>query len=47
MVVTPDSRIILLKSPLKLDNNNQITFTGVEAQFTYLLLLPVRLVPYP
>ena len=40
MVVTPDSRIILLKSPLKLDNNNQITFTGVEAQFTYFYNLP-------
>ena len=40
MVVTPDSRIILLKSPLKLDNNNQITFTGVEAQFTYFYGLP-------
>ena len=29
MVVTPDSKIILLKSPLKLDNLNQITFTSL------------------
>lgn len=35
MVVTPDSRIILLKSPLKLDHSNQITFASVESQFTY------------
>ena len=35
MVVTPDSQIILLKSPLKLDNNNQITFTDATAQYNY------------
>ena len=35
MVVTPDSRIILLKSPLKLDNNNQITFATSTDQFNY------------
>lgn len=35
MVVTPDSRIILLKSPLKLDHSNQITFANSTAQFNY------------
>lgn len=35
MVVTPDSRIILLKSPLKLDNNNQITFATASDQYSY------------
>ena len=35
MVVTPDSDIILLKSPLKLDNYNQITFTNATAQYNY------------
>ena len=33
MVVTPNSRCILLKSPLKLDNFNQITFSNAGAQF--------------
>ena len=35
MVVTPDSDIILLKSPLKLDNYNQITFSNATAQYNY------------
>lgn len=35
MVITPNSTIVLLKSPLKLDNNNQITFTDATAQFNY------------
>lgn len=35
MVVTPDSYITLLKCPLKLDNNNQITFTDATAQYNY------------
>lgn len=35
MVVTPDSQIILLKSPLKLDNNNQITFSNATDQYNY------------
>lgn len=40
MVVTPDSRIILLKSPLKLDNYNQITFNNSGDQFNYFYNLP-------
>lgn len=40
MVVTPDSRIILLKSPLKLDNYNQITFNNSGDQFSYFYNLP-------
>ena len=40
MVVTPNSRVILLKSPLKLDNYNQITFDNVASQFNYFYNLP-------
>lgn len=40
MIVVPDSDIILLKSPLKLDNYNQITFANVTAQFNYFNSLP-------
>lgn len=40
MVVTPNSRVILLKSPLKLDNYNQITFDSVASQFNYFYNLP-------
>lgn len=35
MVVTPDSKITLLKCPLKLDNNNQITFATATDQYNY------------
>lgn len=35
MVITPDSQIILLRSPLKLDNNNQITFSNATEQANY------------
>ena len=35
MVITPNSDIILLKSPLKLDHENQITFTDATAQYNY------------
>ena len=35
MVVTPNSTIILLKSPLKLDESNQITFANATAQYNY------------
>ena len=35
MVIVPDSEIILLQSPLKLDNNNQITFASKTAQYNY------------
>ena len=40
MIVVPDSDIILIKSPLKLDNYNQITFGDASAQETYFLGLP-------
>ena len=35
MIVVPDSDIILIKSPLKLDNYNQITFGNATAQYNY------------
>lgn len=40
MIVVPDSDIILIKSPLKLDNYNQITFANASAQETYFKSLP-------
>lgn len=40
MIVVPDSDIILIKSPLKLDNYNQITFSNASAQESYFLSLP-------
>ena len=39
MNITPDTNIRLLKSPLKLDNKNQITFANVSAQTNYFLSL--------
>ena len=35
MVVVPDSDIILIKSPLKLDEYNQITFSNATEQYNY------------
>ena len=35
MIVVPDSDIILVKSPLKLDNYNQLTFSNATDQFNY------------
>lgn len=35
MVIVPDTDIILLKSPLKLDHSNQITFESATAQYNY------------
>lgn len=40
MVVVPDSDIILLRSPLKLDNYNQLTFNTRAEQYTYFHSLP-------
>lgn len=40
MVVTPNSRVILLKSPLKLDKYNQITFSSKAGQLNYFTSLP-------
>lgn len=35
MVVIPDTDIILLKSPLQIDNKNQLTFANATAQHNY------------
>ena len=40
MIVVPDSDIILIKSPLKLDNYNQITFSNASEQESYFKSLP-------
>ena len=40
MVVAPETDIILIKSPLKLDNNNQITFSNADEQYAYFTNLP-------
>lgn len=40
MVITPNSDIILLKSPLKLDHENQITFSNATDQYNYFNSLP-------
>ena len=40
MVVTPNSRIRLLKSPIELDNKNQLTFSSEQNQRNYFLGLP-------
>ena len=35
MVIDPNSRVVLVKSPLKLDNYNQLTFNNVVDQYNY------------
>ncbi len=40
MVITPNSKIILVKNPLKLDDNNEITFSNATAQYNYFVSLP-------
>lgn len=40
MVVIPNSRIRLLKSPIELDNRNQLTFSNLQAQTSYFMSLP-------
>lgn len=40
MVVVPNSRIRLLKSPIELDERNQLTFSDVNAQTSYFMSLP-------
>ena len=40
MVVVPNSRIRLLKSPIELDNRNQLTFANESAQRSYFMSLP-------
>lgn len=40
MVIVPDSDIILIKSPLRLDNENQLTFNNSNDQYSYFMSLP-------
>ena len=40
MVIVPNSRIRLLKSPIELDERNQLTFSNVKAQTSYFMSLP-------
>lgn len=40
MVITPNSKVKLLKCPLKLDQNNEMTFASATAQFNYFNSLP-------
>ena len=40
MAVTPNTILYLLKSPIELDNLNQLTFSNKQAQETYFLSLP-------
>lgn len=39
-VITPQSDVYLIKVPLEIDNNNQLTFANVSAQTTYFTSLP-------
>lgn len=39
-VITPQSDVYLLKVPLEIDNNNQLTFANATAQFNYFNSLP-------
>ena len=40
MVITPQTEIRLIKSPIELDNKNQLTFSSKQAQETYFKSLP-------
>ena len=40
MLVVPTSRIILLKNPIEIDYNHELTFASREAQFNYFYNLP-------
>lgn len=40
MVITPNSKIKLIKNPLKLDSNNEIMFVNQTAQYNYFNSLP-------
>ena len=39
-VITPQSDVYLIKVPLEIDNNNQLTFANATAQHTYFSSLP-------
>ena len=40
MVVVPQTNIILLKTPMELSDNNQLTWSTLEEQYTYFSSLP-------
>lgn len=40
MVIAPNTRVILLKSPIEIDDKNQINFANAQAQFNYFYNLP-------
>ena len=40
MLIIPTSRIILLKNPIEIDYNNELTFANREAQYNYFYNLP-------
>ena len=40
MLVVPTSRIILLKNPIEIDYDHELTFTSKQAQFNYFYNLP-------
>ena len=40
MVITPNSKVKLIKNPLKLDSNNEMMFATATAQYNYFTSLP-------
>ena len=40
MTITPSSNIILLKTPMELSDNNQLTWSSLNEQYTYFSGLP-------
>ena len=40
MVITPNSKVKLIKNPLKLDSNNEMMFSNATAQYNYFTSLP-------
>ena len=40
MVITPNSKVKLIKNPLKLDQNNEMMFANATAQYNYFTSLP-------
>ena len=44
MVIRPNSDVILLKSPLELDQSNQLNFANAQAQYNYFYNLPKLIV---
>lgn len=41
-VITPNTDVILLKVPLEIDDNNQLTFANATAQYNYFYNLPKK-----